>query len=1277
MKSKLLIIIAVMVLLVPFVIPLVEASEGLPCRDIGNTTGGTVSATFLINHKGRYKLPDDAEGSGKIIAHQSSTAINNFTPSGASIVQLFTFGEAGSKGVGGNRTNVWLGLDDLNLIRHFLTDGTNLGEDIAIGAFCSNCRPELALTLNSSHLWMVGRVSNQGQIYRYDVKEASLTTLWDSGMGGEQDMSICVDAERVYVSNRSHIGQFEFDGTEICQYKHDIFVGTAGNQITRAMLSCNSTNIQISGVTNVGLTHFLDLNESVPEDTTPPSMTVTSPVNNTAINTIPLNFSITVIDDLSSEILCILSNTSEVFDTETTAGGDINLTFGEGITDIQQRALFNMTCYDNDAANNNSRFILFNLTLDNVFPAIAINLPVNNSIIDKTFSNLTIKSSCSDIHAIAFNYSMINSAETIVNSSQNTTAASNIILNRTVDLKDIEIGNYTINFTCVDGHTYTDSKIDWFIKDDVFDKIYYGTSSGNDISISLDYSDMNLCNYGSRSGFDREIFWYDFKSCNPDSKSLNTYRYILRDNDNQLRYLKDSNYRAHFVTQDNFITFHLDAAADYTVIKSGKDYIVTVKTEETFLDFSNSIGGLNKFQESVNVTIIQSNFTAIEHFDIEINDIILDSDAFITVSDVSFNLSQDRRITMLNSLLLTKFSLPQSSDVTGRITFNNEVLLERSVSSVAGLDTVRSLNFILNGVTGKAGQNNLTYEIKEDGAGSINISNWQTHILTNVSSQGTEIGITSRIIETAFSSLAFTNISSIPVNKAVNSRTFIDIANRLEADVASTVTCLVDSNVTSPIYRRRILSETDVASTGTSFIDDQETSSKTFHLNCSNTEGAVILSNATFIAFNLRALNNDIINANSSSNQNTGLAGSTVSFSAGNNELVSIKGFPIRNGTELKVISTVHLNSTTGEQIVAITLNSSNGCSDAHLRSLIAGDIGTIKFYSTCSASGLDEMDITLGVTVSTGEGVEIVDESLSVIEVITLDKSVANTPPLVNIISPLQDAIIFGESRIEWMTSEPNNNDFSTNISIRNSSNLNFIASKLSSGISNITFNFTILGEGDFTLNISSSENDTPENFTGSSTVSFTVRFPTISVNLTSPLNSSTDDDGVVAFQFATDTGNSNNCSLFIDNTINFINQSINASVGLNSFGAVRLNNGTHTWLVRCDNSSLTGVSEQFILNILIAPSTALSLTTCPTTIAAAFILVLLILISIIFITLGLIFQIGVIGLFGSIMLMVSTWFIAPCSNIFAYILALLSVVLMFFFIFRGFFPKFAGLNG
>lgn len=57
--------------------------------------------------------------------------------------------------------------------------------------------------------------------------------------------------------------------------------------------------------------------------------------------------------------------------------------------------------------------------------------------------------------------------------------------------------------------------------------------------------------------------------------------------------------------------------------------------------------------------------------------------------------------------------------------------------------------------------------------------------------------------------------------------------------------------------------------------------------------------------------------------------------------------------------------------------------------------------------------------------------------------------------------------------------------------------------------------------------------------------------------------------------------------------------------------------------------------------------------------------------ILLGVLTNVGFIGLFGAVILLVLSIYISPCINIFGFALALLSLLLFFFFIFRGRFPS------
>ena len=80
-----------------------------------------------------------------------------------------------------------------------------------------------------------------------------------------------------------------------------------------------------------------------------------------------------------------------------------------------------------------------------------------------------------------------------------------------------------------------------------------------------------------------------------------------------------------------------------------------------------------------------------------------------------------------------------------------------------------------------------------------------------------------------------------------------------------------------------------------------------------------------------------------------------------------------------------------------------------------------------------------------------------------------------------------------------------------------------------------------------------------------------------------------------------------------------------------------------------------------------ALEIGVCPSTTGSVLILILLVLISLAFILMGFATGVGFIGFFGAVMLMVTSWFLAGCVGFFAFIIALLSFVLMIYFVVTG----------
>lgn len=75
------------------------------------------------------------------------------------------------------------------------------------------------------------------------------------------------------------------------------------------------------------------------------------------------------------------------------------------------------------------------------------------------------------------------------------------------------------------------------------------------------------------------------------------------------------------------------------------------------------------------------------------------------------------------------------------------------------------------------------------------------------------------------------------------------------------------------------------------------------------------------------------------------------------------------------------------------------------------------------------------------------------------------------------------------------------------------------------------------------------------------------------------------------------------------------------------------------------------------------LSVTSCSAATDAVLLLYLLPVVSVFFIVLGLGFRIGFLGVFGSILLLVFSWFFASCSGVVSLLVASLGLVLLVWF--------------
>lgn len=191
-------------------------------------------------------------------------------------------------------------------------------------------------------------------------------------------------------------------------------------------------------------------------DTTAPTINWTVPSNNTRTNADPVLFTLNVTDNIGDDFYCELRNTSTLIDS----GNFTKNVYDSFSYDVpsnweSESILYNITCNDN-SSNNVSLYL--NVTIDTLNPVLNIVSPTATSI-NKLTSNLTVTVGGTDKTLYILNYTIWNSSG-IVDSMQNMTYATGgagqilNLTNITYDIGDWSNGNYKINATVSDPHTF-------------------------------------------------------------------------------------------------------------------------------------------------------------------------------------------------------------------------------------------------------------------------------------------------------------------------------------------------------------------------------------------------------------------------------------------------------------------------------------------------------------------------------------------------------------------------------------------------------------------------------------------------------------------------------------------------------------------------------------------------------------------------------------------------------------------------------------------------------
>jgi len=340
----------------------------------------------------------------------------------------------------------------------------------------------------------------------------------------------------------------------------------------------------------------------------------------------PLDLQVTFAADADNDVLTIYYYINDTLNQTSLTNTTLNASDND----------YKLSVYVHDGDTSGDSFHR-NFSIDTVNPMVTINLPENNSYHN---ANIDVDLLCTDKMPYLLNYTSYNDTD-IIKSVQNSTAeAEELKILDVIDISVLANDLYYMNISCSDVHTKKQIP-DYIVDKDIISlKLTYTTDNQDNIGIKLKSADTTLNDFNTYKQDDRYVFWFEFAEDIEPTTHIYTFKI---DNKNGLSYLQHSKYKAHFITDNNWVDFEFknNELSAYKVIQTDYNkYEVQITTKQTFLLFE-SIGGLNVVTQQIQfttdttnpviTTAINNNTPAIDSI-IQINGTCTDANGIQTMS---------------------------------------------------------------------------------------------------------------------------------------------------------------------------------------------------------------------------------------------------------------------------------------------------------------------------------------------------------------------------------------------------------------------------------------------------------------------------------------------------------------------------------------------------------------------------------------------------------------------------------------------------------------------
>lgn len=464
------------------------------------------------------------------------------------------------------------------------------------------------------------------------------------------------------------------------------------------------------------------------------------------------------------------------------------------------------------------------------------------------------------------------------------------------------------------------------------------------------------------------------------------------------------------------------------------------------------------------------NNTAIKQFEIVIPNFNISGSDYQLVSNNSIDIGDPKDLYFRGSLQSNKNSPSTSTNqLFIKLEINGEIKFDEKVANIIDGNDVKVSNRFLK-IPSQSGDIDVAIYAREVGSGSVQVKNLEIHSLTNVTKNNYSVNIKDINEEVTIINQELTNIVNFSINNLNNSKTIIDLYDRVNSTGKTTIFCQLknSNNDTLSSYIRHLYSDSDLGFTGAIALNNISiTGTENISLYCYQDTLESVTHNLTGYIIDLKNSKGEEISHIQKSYKNERINNKT--------KVIEILNYNITEGEGIEVNSLSIFGNSTSQLVETETLYDglTSPIFSRYIRDI--DDYATVRYVSNHNQDNIT--NYSLMIEPLNNEYINI-NSNLLLIEIMNLNVTEKKIPPLIEIKHPLNNSIQWYDNQDINISVTSLDDDFSPNgycvveliSNYSGSSNTTIIDSNFTN---NTKINYNDFDFGDYQLNITCTDNN------------------------------------------------------------------------------------------------------------------------------------------------------------------------------------------------------------